>query len=45
MSVGDAFGNGIMMMFVMLCVSVPLGLWKLIEIIVWVIKHITITVK
>ncbi len=29
-------------MFWALCVSIPLGIWKLIEIIVWLWNHVTI---
>jgi hypothetical protein len=28
--------------FIMLIVAVPLGLWKLVEIIIWLTKHIHI---
>jgi len=30
--------------FYLLCVSVPLAAWKLIEIIIWLIKHISISI-
>ena len=28
---------------IMFCVFVPLGIWKIIDILIWIIKHITIT--
>jgi hypothetical protein len=27
-------------LFVTCCVSVPLGLWKLVEIVIWVARHL-----
>ena len=38
--IGDAIGNAFAMMFYLCCVFVPLGMWKLIEIIVWVFRHV-----
>ena len=32
-------------MFFACCVFVPLGMWKLIEIMIWIFKHIYIGVK
>ena len=32
-------------MFITCLVSVPLGLWKLVEIIIWVINHVEIGIK
>lgn len=29
---------------VMLFIAVPLGIWKLIEIIIWIVKHIKIDI-
>ena len=44
----EGIGKGIeqlfMIMFVALCISVPLGVWKLVEVIIWVFKHVSITI-
>ena len=37
----DLFGP----MMVMLAITVPLGLWKVIDIIVWLCRHIHLTIK
>lgn len=31
------------LMVITLCISVPLGLWKLVEIVIWLFKHIDIS--
>ena len=41
---GKAFSGMFIAMFVTLCMSVPLGIWKLIEIIIW-ICHLKITIE
>jgi len=38
--VGEAIATG----FILLCIFVPLGLWKLVEIIIWLFKHVSITI-
>lgn len=38
----QGFGEAIQLMFIILLLSVPLGLWKLIEIIIWIVQHIRI---
>lgn len=35
--IADTFG----LLLLVLAISVPLGLWKLVEIIIWVYKHIS----
>ena len=37
----DIFGP----MLFLLAITIPLGLWKLIDIIVWLVQHIHITLK
>ena len=37
----DVFGA----MMIMLCIFIPLGLWKAIEIIIWICHHVTVGVK
>jgi hypothetical protein len=32
-------------LFIIFIIFVPLGLWKLIEIIIWIIKHVKITIS
>jgi hypothetical protein len=36
----EAFGKFLVTTF---CISVPLALWKLVDIIIWIIKNISIT--
>jgi len=38
--VGEAIAAG----FILLCIFVPLGLWKLVEIIIWLYKHVSISI-
>jgi hypothetical protein len=38
--IGDSIGSAMVVMFVTLCISVPLGLWKLAEIVIWFFGHI-----
>jgi len=38
--VGEAIAFG----FILLCIFVPLGLWKLVEIIIWLFQHVRITI-
>ena len=40
----QGFGEAVQAIFIILLLSVPLGLWKLIEIIIWLIHHISIGV-
>lgn len=41
--VADAIGSFITTLFVLCVIFVPLGLWKLIEIIIWLFRHIDIS--
>jgi len=41
----DAFGSVVDGMIIVLCISVPLGIWKLIDIIIWLIKHFRVTIQ
>jgi hypothetical protein len=40
---GIDFGKPMLVMFVMFCVSVPLGLWKLAEILWWLATHVKVS--
>lgn len=40
--IGDAIGNMFMAMLIALIIFVPLGIWKLVEIILWLVKHVHI---
>lgn len=40
--IGDAIGDLFKWMLIMLVVFVPLGVWKLVEIIMWLFKHVHI---
>lgn len=39
-SLGDAFGKMITVLVVTCAISVPLGVWKLVEIIIYIYKHL-----
>lgn len=41
----SGIGKAMVVMFIVMCISLPLGIWKLIEIIAWAINHISISVK
>jgi len=41
--IGDAFGSFITVMFVGLAIFVPLGMWKLVEIIIWLFTNVKIS--
>lgn len=36
------FGRFITTLMAICCVSVPLGLWKLVEIIIWLVQHVRV---
>ena len=40
---GGAFA-GLAFMFFGACLLIPFGLWKLVEVVVWLFKHINISV-
>lgn len=42
-ALGDGIGSVMVMMMIILCVSVPLGIWKAIDIILWLIRHVGIS--
>lgn len=39
----EYIGDVMALMFILCCIFVPLGLWKLVEIIIWIIKHVSIS--
>ena len=41
----DGLGKLINTLIILCILFVPLGLWKLVEIIIWVCKHIHISIK
>lgn len=45
----SALGDGMMVMFkiicVILCIFVPLGIWKLIDIIIWCCHHVHLHIQ
>lgn len=43
--VGQAIDSMFSLMFLLLIIFVPLGVWKLIEIIIWCIKHISVSMS
>lgn len=43
--IGDALSRLIITMGIVLIVSVPLAIWKAIEIGMWIYKHLSVTFK
>lgn len=39
--IGDGIGTLLLGMLIIIIVSVPLGIWKLIDIIIWLYKHVS----
>lgn len=44
-NIGKATGNLIKFLFGTTCIFVPLGMWQLIDIIIWVFRHIKININ
>ena len=44
MSIGTDIEKACNFVFIVLIISIPLSTWKLIDIVVWIIKHIKIVV-
>ena len=42
--IGEALGNLIKLLFILCCISVPLAIWKLVEIIIWLFSHVSIEI-
>jgi hypothetical protein len=42
--IGRAFSGMIATMAIIIVVSVPLAIWKFIEIVIWLIRHIDISI-
>lgn len=40
--IGDALGRAMTVMLLCCVVFVPLGMWKLVELIIWCVKHIRV---
>lgn len=38
----DGVGTALAILFVALIISLPLGIWKLIELVAWLYRHVTI---
>jgi hypothetical protein len=43
--VGDAVVGTMETGFILLCIAVPLAIWKLVDIVIWLWRHIEIGVK
>lgn len=43
-AIGEGLGKAIKLLLIICCISVPLGLWKIIDIVVWVMKNINIAI-
>ena len=44
-AIGDAICNLFIAIVILLLISIPLAVWKLIDIVIWLYKHITITLQ
>ncbi len=42
---GDGIGNLITIMIFALCIAIPLAIWKLVEIAIWLWNHVSITTR
>lgn len=38
----DGLGDAIKFLFLICCISVPLGIWKAVDIVVWLFHHVSI---
>ena len=43
--IGDSINCALKSMFGLCCVFVPLGIWKVIDIILWIVKHVSVGVN
>jgi hypothetical protein len=43
--IGRAFSGMIAGMTVIIVLSAPLAVWKLVEIVIWLFKHISVTIN
>ena len=42
---GEALNQAFQTGLILLCIFVPLGLWKIIEIIIWLVRHVKIGLR
>lgn len=42
--IGDGLGDLIKGLFIVCCISVPLGIWKAIDLVVWASHHFSVSV-
>ncbi len=40
--IGDGLGQLIKFLFAVCCVSVPLGIWKAVDIVIWCVHHVSV---
>ncbi len=43
--IGQGIGDAMGCMMAIILFSVPLGIWKLVEIIIWIVNHISISIN
>ena len=43
-SMFKGLGEGIAILFIICCISVPLGIWKLFDIVMWIVDHLRVHV-
>lgn len=43
--IGDSIASALKFMFMLRCIFVPLGVWKFVDIILWIVKHVNIGVN
>jgi len=44
-SLVNAYDKAVKLLFVSLILTVPLAIWKIVEIVIWLAKHLTFSVK
>jgi hypothetical protein len=42
-ALADMMGKALMSVVILLCLSIPLAIWKVIDIIIWVVNHVDIS--
>ncbi len=43
--IGKGLSELFITMFILCCVTVPLGIWKIVDIVIWIIKHVNVSLN
>ena len=41
-NIGAGIGEALIFLFVMVCICLPLAAWKVVDIVLWIVSHVTI---